>query len=777
MIKKRIKAVAFITLVVMLYLASPSSAQSYSEDAKLVTAIEIEGNRSISSTTILSKMKTRKGLIYSENIINDDLKRLYLLGYFSDIDIQTEDYKEGLKIIISVVERPVIKKINFTGFRRLYLKEEKLRELVKSRSGQYLDYPTLSDDCSKLRKAYIKKGFSESEIEYKIEIEEETNQAMVDFIALEGRRLKIRRIFIEGNEHFRDKRILKLIKTKRAWLFGAGVLKEDVLREDMERIESFYRSQGFTDIKVDYLIKEDPKKPSLYIVIVIQEGKQYFVGSLHFLGNAAISEEEIRDALEFCLPAESYSPEGLNQDKFIIKGLYFDRGYITADIEATALLNPQTGAIDITYHITENEVTFINKIKIRGNIKTKDVVIRRELRFFPGDRFDGAKLRRSKERLANLGFFEEISYDTESTQIDNQRDLIVEVKEAKTGTFSFGGGYSTIDDFIGFIEIEQRNFDWKNFPYFTGDGQDLKLRAELGTMTENFNLSFTEPWLFDYPVSFGFDAYRVSHEREEDVGWGYDEKRSGGDIRLGKEISEYVRGNITYRYEQIEISNIEPTALELQKELDKEKGKNIVSRLELGLAFDTRDNVFDPTSGILLTANSDIAGGAFGGDKDFFKLQMRGSRYFGLWRKSVLEFRTRLGVADSYGDTDDVPIYERFFAGGAYTIRGYEERMVGPLDSVSNDPLGGNSLLIGNIEYTYPLFDFLRLAGFYDVGNIWPKISDIGSSGFKSGVGLGLRIKTPIGPIRLDYGIPLNKQSGEEEKKSGRVHFSMGGGF
>ncbi|HLD82764.1 MAG TPA: outer membrane protein assembly factor BamA, partial [Candidatus Omnitrophota bacterium] len=403
-----------------------------------------------------------------------------------------------------------------------------------------------------------------------------------------------------------------------------------------------------------------------------------------------------------------------------------------------------------------------------------DVVIRREVRINPGERFDGEKLRRSKERLQNLGFFEEISYDTQESDTHNKRDLVVEVKETKTGSFSFGGGYSTVDEFVGFAEIEQRNFDWKNFPYFTGAGQNLKFRASMGSVSDSFDLSFTNPWVFDYPVSFGFDAYKTSRSRESDVGYGYEEETVGGDLRLGKELSEYVRGSLTYRYDNIDIANIAENAT---TDLRAEIGKNTISSMEFGLSFDNRDNVFDTTKGRLLSSSFQVAGGPFGGDKDFLKFYGRASQYFPLFRSSSLELRGRLGLAGPYSDSDKVPIYERFFAGGAYTIRGYNERKVGPVDLVSKDPLGGNAMLVGNIEYTYPLINFLKLAAFYDTGNVWSNTGKFGSGGFKSGFGLGLRIKTPIGPITLDYGIPLNKEPGEEDRGSGRFHFSASHGI
>jgi len=743
--------------------------------AKLVTAIEIKGNKSISSNTIISKMKTRIGSSYQENIISDDLKRLYLLGFFSDIKIDTQDYKDGLKVIITVVERPIIEKIIFSGIRRLTMREEKIKESFKSKETQYLDYPSLAEDVLTLKKLYEKIGYNQVEIKYKVDIDEKTDKAKVEFMVEEGRRIRIKNILVEGNKSFPARRILKLMKTKRTWTFNAGILKEEVLKEDIERIKSFYHKEGFADVIVDYEIKpHTTKKLLLYITVKIQEGKKYMVGNITLEGNKDISQKDILAKLKECVPGKVFSQEALKQDIANIQGLYFDRGYIFAQAQEATSLNTYTGRTDIVYNITENEVAYVDKIKIKGNIKTKDVVIRRELRIKPGDRFDGEKLKRSKERLQNLGFFEDISYDTEDTKEKNKKDLVVDVKESKTGAFSFGGGYSTVEEFVGFFEIEQKNFDWKNWPYFTGAGQDLKLRASFGTVSDSYILSFTEPWMFDYPVSFGFDLYRRSHQRESDIGYGYDEKVTGLDLRLGKELSEYVKANLMYRYDTIKISNITENA---SNDLNAESGENSISSMAFGLTYDSRDNVFNTRKGDFLNGSIEDAGGLFAGDKDFWKLTGQASHYFPILSKSVLEVRGRVGLGEPYGDTQRIPIYERFFAGGGTTIRGYDERAIGPIDPVSKDPLGGNSMLIGNIEYTYPLFDFLKLALFADSGNVWSKIGDIGSNGLKSSLGFGFRIKTPVGPIMLDYGIPLSKAPGEENKGSGKFHFNMSQGF
>jgi len=748
--------------------------QSKDSAQKMVTAIEVKGNKSISSNTILSKMKTRQGSPYLDNIISDDLKRLYILGYFSDIKINTEPYKEGLKVIILVEERPLIDKVTLSGTKISQDETKKVKDTIKTKEGQYLDYPALSDDVEAIKKMYEKKGYSSAEVEYKHEVDPATNKAKIEFKISQGKRQAIKTIYVEGNINFTDARILKIMKTKRAWLFNGGVLKEEVLTEDMERIKAFYHKAGFIDVAVSNETKSDPLAKFIYITVKIEEGKKYLVGSLAIRGNKDISETDIISKIKICTPGKIFSHEALKEDISKVQGLYFDHGYILAQVDSTTSLNSDTGRIDVVLNINENQVVYVDKIKIRGNIKTKDVVIRRELRIKPGERFDGEKLRRSKERLQNLGYFEEISYDTEDTGSPTAKDLVVDVKEAKTGAFSFGGGYSSVDQVVGFVEVEQKNFDWKNWPYFTGAGQDLKLRASAGSLSNGLELSYTEPWLWDYPISFGFDLYSRTHKRDSDVGYGYDEKVTGGDIRLGKELSEYWKTDLTYRYDQIKITNITEDA---SSELKDEYGTNVISSVDYGLTYDSRDNIFTPSRGDVFSNSIMIAGGPLAGDKDFWKYSGRGEHYIPLFKESVLEFAGRVSIADTYSDTQKIPIYERFFAGGAYTVRGYRERKIGPVDPSSGDPLGGNSMMIGNVEYTYPLVSFLRLAAFYDVGNVWAKTNDIGSGGFKSGTGVGFRLKTPIGPIMLDSGIPLNKETGESKKGGGRFHFSMSHGF
>lgn len=749
---------------------TPDAGSVLGEERKTVKAVEVEGNESISIATILSKIKTRVGQPFLQTVISDDLKRLYNTGFFSDARVDQEDYEGGVKVTFHVKEKPVIKDITFSKTK--YYKPPAILKRISTKEGKFLDRKVLNDDIRTIEELYEKKGLTMAEVRTEVDVDEMTNEAKVHFIIREGQRVKIKRIQIGGNSTYPDKKILRIIKTRPDGLFTSGILNEDVLQEDMERIKAFYEKEGFIDARASYDLTE-VAGGRVNAEIHIDEGRQYFVEDVTVNGNNVFTNEQIREAMTNIKPGKVFSRDKLSVDLAAIRSKYFDEGYIFANVRESTSLDPETGKVNVKLEVYEGDLAYVNKIKIQGNDRTRDIVIRRELKLYPGDEFDGEKLRRSKQRLDNLGYFEDVNYDIEDSGVPNRKDLVVQVKEAKTGTFSFGGGYSTVDEVVGFIEIEQRNFDFTNWPTFTGGGQQLSLRAETGSTRNNTSLSFTEPWLFDYPISGGFDLYRRERDRERDVGFAFDEKRVGGALRFGKQYGEYNRGRIAYRYEEITVDNFDE---DVAADVLAEEGENVVSTFTVGFSRDLRDNPFSPTKGLYLNGVVDLAGGPMGGDKDFYRLSGTSSYNIPMKFNSVLEFRLRAGIVDAYGDSDKVPIFERFFAGGARTIRGYNERKVGPLDAVTEDPIGGEAMFVGNIEYTFPLIDFIKLAAFYDIGNVWAEIEDFGSGELKSGTGLGLRVKTPIGPISLDYGFPLNDEPGEEGR-SGKFYFSVSRGF
>ncbi len=751
-------------------LKEETAEENQLEGGKIVKAIEVTGHKSISLTTILSKIKTRVGQEYLQTVISDDLKRLYNTGYFSDVRVDRQEYEGGVKVIIYVEEKPIVEEITFSKTR--HINSKTLLKKIKTQAGQFLDNKSLKDDIETIKDLYSQKGLTTAQVDVETSKDETSDKVKLHFIIEEGYQVRIKKINVEGNESFPDKKILRIIKTRAKWLFNSGYLKNEILEEDMERVKSFYEQHGFIDASAVYST-QDLKKGFMALNISIQEGKKYSVGDIMVSGNNIVSEQEILDVMKEIKEGGVFSRDKLSVDISNIHTLYFDKGYIFADVKESTSLDPDTGNVEIKLDIAEGELAYVRKVKIQGNTRTRDIVIRRELKIVPGEAFDGSKLRRSKERLNNLGYFEEVGYDIEDTDSPQQKDLVVQVKEAKTGTFSFGGGFSTVDKLVGFIEISQRNFDFTNWPTFTGGGQDLQLRYETGSTRNNLELSFTEPWIFDHPISGGFDLYRSETSREEDIGYAYDEKRIGGDLRLGKQFSDYVSGTVMYKLEEVTIDNL---AEGISADLTAEAGTNKISSVGATLTRDARDSVIVPTQGNVLSGGVDMAGGLLGGDKDFFRLQARGSHYIPLKFNSVLELRLRAGLMDAFGDSEKVPIFERFFAGGAKTIRGYEERGVGPIDPNTSDPIGGESLVVGNIEYTIPLIDFIKLAAFFDAGNVWADSNDFASGDYKAGTGLGVRIKTPIGPVNLDYGYPLSDEPGQEGR-SGKFYFSVSRGF
>ena len=761
--------VFFTTSIQFLSEVARSEPQNSSE--KIVTDVRVKNNKAISSQTVLSKVRTKAGDKFNQEILNDDLKRLYATEYFTDISIETEDYEGGVAVLFVVEEKAVIGDIIFEGNKAF--RPQKLKSLMKSKPNEMLNMALLAQDISEIKSFYTKKGYPLVDVKYEIDMDKELNKAKVLIFIDEKMRVKVAKITLSGNKAIKTGKILKILSTRPAWLFNPGVFKDDLFQEDLEKITSLYDDIGFLDAQTAPKLEYSSDNKRLYITIEIDEGKQYLVGDIALKGNIVLPEKEILKKMNL-KTGKPFSNKIMRMDGYNVKQLYYHYGYMNVAVDIERSLNMATGNIDIVYNMDAKEPVYVGKVEIRGNTKTKDIVIRRELRIYPKERFDGDKLRRSKERLYNLGFFEDLSFDVEPTGDPSVQDLVVNVKEAKTGEFSFGGGYSSIDYLVGFVSVTQRNFDILNFPYFTGAGQNLTIKAEIGLVRNNYNISWTEPWIFGYPYLFGFDMYRTSHRKRTDIGWSFDETRTGGDLRLGKEFTDYLRGDLTYRLEKVEIGSVVDNA---SQDLRNEEGKNTISGMMLQLTYDTRNNIYNPTRGYLLSATAEDAGGVFAGDKDFMKGTGLVSYYYTFFEKFVLELKGRAGLVNAYGDSDEVPIYERFYAGGANTIRGYRERRVGPRRPGSNEPIGGEALLLGNVELTFPLYEnLLKGAVFYDAGNVWRRAEDfIAGANYRAGVGVGLRVKTPIGPVSLDFGYPLVGNYDDERK--GEFYFNMSHGF
>jgi outer membrane protein insertion porin family len=764
-IRKILVAVAVVSMVVAagahLCMAQPES-RDY--EGKNITAIDFEGNKMLSSAVLLSKIKSKVGLPYSQKNIAEDIKALYATGFFSNIAVDTAPSGDGVKVKFVLEERRVVESVSFSGNHQIL--EKQLTQKIKTKPGQMLDMKVLKDDLLAVKQLYEEKGYTTSQVDYKTADGAEAGKIKITITIDEGVRPQIVSISFKGNDHFSRGRLIKLITTRNAWLFNPGFVKEEQIREDVERLTGFYEDNGYLDASVDYTLDYGASKVKAHLTFVISEGKKYLTGDITIKGNKVIDTQSLVAAIKM-KKDKTFTSAGMRDDIYNMKQLYFDKGYISCDIAPATLFNQNTQRMDITYTIDEKEKCYLGKIFVKGNTKTKDVVIRREVKLTPGDLFDGNKLRRSKERLYNLGYFEEVDFDIVSTEKEDIKDLLVKVKEAKTGEFSFGGGYSSIDKIIGFVAIEQKNFDLFNFSTFTGAGQDLKLSAEFGSRRRNYNLSFTEPWFLGYPYSFGFDLY--SRERLRGEGYAYDIRRTGGDLRFGHEFWEYDRWDLTYRLEKIKLTDIPE---ESSADLLAEEGENTISTIALQFTRDTRDNIYNPTRGYIVYTRPELAGGVFAGDKDFWKVTSGGSIYFTpIAKNQILELRSEIAFCDAYGDSLKVPIYERLYAGGADTVRGYRERRIGPKDALTRDPIGGNASFIATAEYTVPIVDFIRGAVFYDVGNVWEKVGDFGSDTLRSGVGVGVRIKTPMGPVKVDYGYPINPEP--QESKSGRFYFSM----
>ena len=767
----------FLFLVLCAWLGTAAAFGQVAINKITITNI---GPQVASEALVRANMRVKEGDRYSPAAINSGVQNLYKTGYFLNIRVAEEPTPNGMNLTYILLGRPKITDITFTGNKKFSTR--KLSKKVKIKVGDPLEEHKLFMEAEEIKKMYQKSGYHQTEVKYIMNTDERTGRASVTFEIKESPKVRIIDVYFEGANAYSQKKLRKIVKTRRHWMFswltGSGVLKKDVMDEDQERLGEFYRSEGYIDFElrdVKYLY-ENQRKMTVYFQIY--EGRQYRVGAIDFKGITLFPTNEVLKMLRMKV-GDIFTPKGFAQNITVMEDLYGAKGYI--DVEYGRALrvikkpNTQTGTIDLTYEVEEGSKSYIEKIEIRGNTKTKDRVIRRELAVSPGEVFDMTRVKLSRVRLEGLNYFERVDGEPEPdpTLPPDRKNLVISVAEKNTGNFAVGAGYSSIDNLFAFVEISQGNFDIFNPPKFMGGGQKLRLRAQVGGRLQDYQITFIEPWFTGRKLEFSVDLYHreLSYVSVNRL---YDERRTGTRLGLRRALgSDFLIGGVSYTLENVGIIDVDTNAPIV---IQEEEGDRLVSKAGLSLTFDTRDSALNPTNGTRTELRGELAGGPFGGETDFYKVELGSAWFFpGLFGGHIFEVRGRTGFVQRYGDSDRVPLFDRFFLGGITSLRGYRYREVGPQERTfdgDDEPVGGNTYWFGSAEYRIPIIDRLKLALFYDIGMVQRDAFTWRFSEYNDNWGVGILLDLPIGPLRLDYGIPI--RSSPHNESSGRFQFSAG---
>ena len=759
--------------------------------------IENIGSGVIDRESVLAFTSIREGEEFNRSAVSRDIKALQKSGRFSYVGANAETIGEAINIIYIVEPKPVIKRIEISGAD--YLGNKKVRKKLELGVGDYVDDTTLAVKSQNVLQEYKKKYYPNAELTWTIDTDVDTGLAVVRIEVDEGKRAHVSKIKFTGDtDGISNYKLRKLMQQKKSSLLsfitGSGVYDPLSLESDLERIRLAYMNEGYLDVAVGTPLIESKGKRKIMITLPIEQGPLYRVGTVTLSGVTLFPQEQVQ-GLIMLAPGSIASLTAIEYSSQAIRDFYGSRGYIRTIVEYELNADKDTGLADVAFAVTEGSLAYIRNIQIRGNTRTKDKVIRRELTVYPGDVYNEVRVRKSQNRVRNLGYFSYVNTTPESTVKEDEFDLVMDVEEQRTGQFVVGAGFSSVDNLVGFVEVSQGNFDLLGWPNFTGGGQKLKLRTQFGSERNDYELSFVEPWFLNRRLSLGFDLY---HRESRFLSDEYDQANTGGSLTLGKAVSGFNRVNLTYGLERVKVDNVSSNASEL---IQNEAGSRMKSYSQLELIHDSRNNVFIPSRGNRTTIAGTLAGGPLGADTDLYGLQLRASQYYPLWWGHVFNLRGWAAMVNEYGDSQTVPIFDRLFLGGARTLRAFKYREVGPKEpgvpdsngqlEGGGEPVGGKSALYGTAEYTIPIVDKVRFAVFYDVGVIWAdlfskgNVSDyytpeagqsdefVGDGKLNSDVGIGLRLDMPGFPIQLDYSWQLENDE-ENERNSGRFSFWIG---
>ncbi len=774
--------------------------------------IKYAGPATVNEQFIRSHIRTKAGDIYRANVTADDIKALYTTEQFYNIRVSLARADDGGVVLTYVVQvNPQLTDIKIAGNKKL--SDSKIRKKITAKAGQPLNQQKLFTDSQEIQKLYEKYGYAGTQVKPVVNIDELAGRGSVTFEIIETPKIKIKQVEFIGAAAFPQKTLRKEIKTRRRWMFswitGSGVFKEDEFDDDRNQLVEFYHNHGYLDFEIKDAKLDRPTTNTMVIRFYVYEGRQYKVGSVAFTGNTLFNAEDIHRGLQFVHDFEHskaklgphglamdvgdiFTPDGLNKDAQAVEDFYGSKGYLDV-VQGSALRvaripNVDTGTMDLEFQIKEGLKTHVEKIDIRGNLKTKDKVIRRELAISPGEVFDMVHVKISKQRLEGLQYFDKVDLRPEPTDppIAGRKDLIVNVEEQNTGNFMLGAGFSSVDALVGYAEVTQGNFDLFHPPTFTGGGQRLRLFVQLGTQRQDYELSFIEPWFLNRKLALGVDLYRhqLYFESPNDI---YDETQTGMHLSLTRALwSDFIIGGVSYTVEDVGISLnsgfhgdelSSGTQRNVPNAILAQTGDHIYQRFGVTLAYDTRNSTQLPNHGQRTEIDPELSIG----DTTYYKLEVKTAWYFpGLFKGHVIEAVGRAGIADSLSG-GDVPFYDRYYLGGLYSLRGFKYRSIAPretpLPGVTEDPIGGDSYWLGSVEYSLPIFEKdngpgVRFALFYDVGAVGAGPYSF-SGNFDDNWGVGLHINIPrLGPLRLEYGVPIHHD--QYNGRSGRFQFGVG---
>jgi outer membrane protein insertion porin family len=677
------------------------------------------------------------------------------MGYFDDIQIESETQPDGNKVTFRVKEKPTLRSIRISGNMWAFDSDE-IREVVSSKRGSILNVNVIQNDMSRIEDLYKEKNYHNVSVDYKI-YERKENQADVEYIIEEGEKFQIEKIIFEGNQAFSDKKLKRQMATSEksllSWISDAGDLDEDNLEQDAARIRAFYHNSGYIDAQVGEPQVEF-KGNEIFITIKIDEGPPFKVGKVTFAGDLILEEEDLLKKVKIT-GEELYNREVLRTDVLTLTDLYSNEGYAFVDVAPLIKRNPKDLVVDITFSIEKGKPVYYEEIIISGNTKTRDKVIRRQLRVYEQELTSSSRLKRSISNLQRLDYFEDVKVDTARGSTDDKMVLNIDVSEKSTGAFSFGAGYGNVESLFGTAQISERNL--------FGRGQILSLQGVLGSKTQKVILSFTEPYIYDIPLTGTVKLYNWIYNFDD-----YDKDTFGGSLGLGYPVFDYTRFFVNYLYDLSDIRNIDDTASDSIKDL---RGKNVKSSVDTKLKYDSRNRGFLATRGALNSFSFEFAG--LGGDIGFMKYIAETGWYFPLVWDFVAVAHAKAGYITDIRKKK-LPDYEKFYMGGIGSLRGFKREDLAPEDDDGRS-IGGDAMVQFNFELVFPLIKDVGVHGvlFFDTGRIYKERDDIefNPSDLRQSAGGGIRWLSPMGPIDIEYGYILDQK--DSDSGTGQWEFSM----